>query len=482
MEIDLFVEDCTEPGEFVNFSIREYVSEMRNKDPMKCWPFQSLADPNDHKLFLPNQNSESTSLSTQFFPEKICDSDDTPEHNEAANSPEVDILSGKEDQPLAAIDMIRSLQSDNKVGIDIYDESSGQTCSTVTNSRHKNSVDEDAKFGSSVASDNIGLESRRKPRRYRLLSDIYRDPASKMGPRCDITNHINVNHKFVAETEDEMDNDVTLYELVRKQKGVQVTDPTVKKKRRRVRVEEPRVDQGKKLKRKFRDTSVSDLEIGPESHVSKKTIIDDTESKTMAKSSTVKALTQTTIIPKNEGDTSCLGSKENAFLKQKDGHLPCPQKANIRETTESPNEDFEMEAVMLLAYHFKKENSSANGQVLHEIETNTTCARVHKNIQEHSTPSVKKSIMKTSSVLSADKQKTFIKEKLEDVFCSVQMKDHSKGTTASVLQAHIETCMMKAAAIARDAQNCSVLLCSVNRNPADFSIPNARNKFMRGCK
>lgn len=134
------------------------------------------------------------------------------------------------------------------------------------------------------------------------------------------------------------------------------------------------------------------------------------------------------------------------------------------EALKTSNEDSEMEAVMLLARRFNDENPLTNESILNELKTNTFCACVQKKIRESSNISVPKLIMTKSS-------KTPTKNHVDTKF---QAEDHPKGTTASLFQAHIEICYTKAAAVMRE------IVCSVNKNPADFSSPNAENMFMRG--
>lgn len=152
------------------------------------------------------------------------------------------------------------------------------------------------------------------------------------------------------------------------------------------------------------------------------------------------------------------------------------------QATEKTNEDSEMEVVMLLARRFNKENPATNGQ------TEMVCACVQKKIGALSTPFNKESFpTKTSSkttAVYADTSNNLTKEKLEKAICSVQMDDHFrlalKSTTANRFQVKLENCVLKAAGVARNVENCSTLVCSLNRNPADFCKPNADNKFMRG--
>lgn len=459
MDIDLNKEESTETSEFVNFSIREYVAEMRKKDPKKCWPFGSLGDPDNFEGFASYQSTKSTVLSDLNNPADINGLDDTPEHTVAPNSSKVEISDGNEDQPEPTTDMSESL-GDNKItGKGINDGSSGLISSKVNNGQcqHKNSVTEGAIIGTNVDVDNDESDvdlPRRKPRKFRLVTDIVKDPASELSARRDTINPENVNSRFTAEIEDESDDNLTLDRFFKKHqlKGVKIKDSTLKKKRKLTKAEGPRVDKVKKSKHESKDSVENKLSVGPGNYLKKMIGTNGIDTQPMAK---------------------CM----------KTIRLPSSQEINkIAEVTnseakETGNEDSEMAAVMLLARHFNEENPSASEQILRELKINTACACVKKKIRDHSTPS--KTATK-NPVLYAEKQNKFKDEKLEEVFCSVQMNEHLKDTTASGFQAQKKLCVKKAARIARVVQNRETLVCSVNRNPADFSIPKARNKFMRG--
>ncbi|KAI3814951.1 hypothetical protein L1987_14600 [Smallanthus sonchifolius] len=450
MEIDLNKEESTETSIFINFSIREYVDEIRKKNPAKCWPFESLRNPENKVV-------------SSYHPSDINCSEDTTEFTEAPNLSKFENFNGKEDLPETTTDKIESLEIDSDMGRIVYDGSSELTSCKVNGgqNRHENNVDEGAKIRHNVAADNNEAgrnQPRRKSQKFRLLSDIYKDPASELRAGCDRTNPENVNRGFVAEIEDELDDDddddVTLAAYFRKQKGVEITDSTLKKKRDIVGVEEPSVDLDRKSNHGPEDS------IGKDSNgvtSRKKSRTDDMDTKTMPE-------------------------------HRKDFRLQCSQKNNrfakvsSKEATgkEKENEDSEMEAVMLLARHFNEEK-----QILRELETNTSCVCVKKKIQERSTHSGNKPVTKTSSKTATKHPfKKITKEKLENTYFSVQRRSFApvKATTVGGFQSHIEMGMTKAAGIGPYAENCATLVCSFNRNPADFSTPNGENKFMRGLK
>ncbi|KAI3803398.1 hypothetical protein L1987_31549 [Smallanthus sonchifolius] len=234
----------------------------------------------------------------------------------------------------------------------------------------KKSVHEDA--GNSDRKRNI---PRRKPETYRMLSDIYEDPESDLRPRCEITSPVNVNRRFVPVIEDESDDDnVTLAEYFRKQKGVEIAD---KKKKNITEVDDPRVDQIKKSKQRFKDSMAQQ-------------------------------------------------KKDFRFAE-----------VSYTGATENENEDTEMEALMLLACHFNKDE-----QTLSEIKTNTTSVCVKSG---------NKSIMNTSSKSVARKNPV--------------VYDGTHKKIARLLQ---------------DKHNSGTVVCYFNRNPAEFSLPNAESEFMRG--
>ena len=97
---------------------------------------------------------------------------------------------------------------DNKItGKGINDGSSGLISSKVNNGQcqHKNSVTESAIIGTNVDVDNDESDvdlPRRKPRKFRLVSDVVKDPASELRSRRDTINPENVNSRFTADIEE----------------------------------------------------------------------------------------------------------------------------------------------------------------------------------------------------------------------------------------------------------------------------------------
>ncbi|KAI3789745.1 hypothetical protein L2E82_02548 [Cichorium intybus] len=451
LQIGLNKQENTKTSEFVNFSIREYVAEIRKKDRKKCWPFGSLGDPDKYDVFTSHQSVESSFLCSRNSPGK-----------EASNSSNKETFSGKEDRSQTT-DMIESLRINENMGKRInngYPDSNSCNVIYKTENPPENSAngsDDDDEPGRNLP--------KRKHHRFRLLSDI-------------LTNLDNINTRCATETEDEWD-DVTLDALFRKQMGVEVTTMS-KKKMRTNRVEEPRFEKEEKSKCGSDESHGNDSDVGPVSG-SRKTRIDDMDFQTMAKRKKVRPPV------KNGAGQSSLGNKENVIGMQKDGPLRCRRKSNQctevsrTEPTETGNEDSEMEAVMLLATHFNEEDPSspANGakkaQSNMELEppeasklisssssgnkpsesgqdqgfaTGTTCACIQKKIRAGN-----KSIAtfySQSSAKTATRDPKIYGAKVAD------------NLTASVFQ------------------NRTTLVCSINRNPADFSIPNAENVFMRG--
>ncbi|XP_076945367.1 uncharacterized protein LOC143616416 [Bidens hawaiensis] len=415
-------------------------TEIRKKDPEKCWPFGSMRDP-DNKVASLYQSPESTLLSGQSWPSNINSSDDTTELTDAPTvMVKVENINGKEDRPETTTDVTESLEIDSYKEKAVYGSSELTFCK-VNNDQtiHEINVDEDAKTRHNEAADNIEPgrnRPQRKHKKYRLLADIYKDPASKLQARYDRPKTENVKRKFVAEIEDKSDDDVTLAAYFKKQKGIEITDLTLSKKRSLTAVEEPSVDHDKKSNHGSVDSIGKDLNAGT---LRKKCRTDGVKSQ---------------IIPDHK----------------KDIRLQCNQTSNqlaevsSKEATETEkeNEDPEMEAVMLLARRFNDQK-----QILNTLDTRPSCACVKKKIRERTTQpgnKVNKPVTKTSSkTATKHRAKKITKKKLENAFSSVQMS------------------MMKAAAaVGPDAQTCADFVCSVNRNPADFSITNGENTFMRG--
>ncbi|KAI3716332.1 hypothetical protein L6452_23593 [Arctium lappa] len=421
MEIDFNKEERTETSEFDNFSIREYVAGIRKKDRKKCWPFGSLGDPDNDEVF----------TSYQF-----------PKCREAR--PDY---------------MIGSLGIEGKT---IHDDN-------VNNARfpQENSIDDQgAKIGRTVVADNDETVGRNRPRKkaqkFLLLSDILRDLAGPSGGfrvRCNITNPDNVNGRFITETEDESD-DITLDAFFRKRKGVEVKiEKKKKKKRKMVRVEEARLDRDKRSKHGSKDSRENDSDVGPG--------------------------------------------------KQKD----CPSENRYAEVcsatpTQTANEDPEMEAVMLLANHFNEENpprptnGAKNAQMAQSgsrKKTETEPLETTKRIRSSPSSSIRKrnhdrrlfanaNISNDPKMVCACVKKKIRKsstsdgnyESIRSSRTVTEEREFYADTHKKFSKEKLEIRKMKADRVEWDAKKRVNLVCSINRNPADISIANSENTFMRG--
>ncbi|XP_024980560.1 uncharacterized protein LOC112517380 [Cynara cardunculus var. scolymus] len=421
MEIDFNKEERTETSEeFANFSIREYVAGIRMNDRRKCWPFGSLGDPDSDEVFASYQFPECRFISSQIRPENIDGLDYTTEQTEA---------------PLDY--MIEYLGIEGKT---IYDDK-------VNNARfpQESSVDEGAKIGRTVAADNDEPARRNRPRKkaqkFLLLSDILRDLAGPSGGyhvRCNMTNPDNVNSRFVTETEDESD-EITLDAFFRKQKGVEVKIKK-KKKSKMVRVEELIIGRDKRSKRGSNDSNEKDSDVGPGKQ------------------------------------KAC--SLENRY-------------AEVCSTapTKTANEDSEMEAVMLLASHFNEENPRlTNGAKKAQKKTEMELLETTKHVG--SSPSSFKRERNRDQRLFANAK---ISNDAEMVCACVQKKirirssktvtrdrDFYADTRKKFSKEKLEIRKMKAGRVEWNAENRVNLVCTMNRNPADISIANSENEFMRG--
>ncbi|GKF83334.1 hypothetical protein Tco_0244990, partial [Tanacetum coccineum] len=97
---------------------------------------------------------------------------------------------------------------DNKITVKgINDGSAGMISSMVNNGQcqHKNSVTEGAIIRNNVVVDNdesaVDLP-RRKPKKFRLVFVILKDPASELLARCDTINPDNISSRFTTKVED----------------------------------------------------------------------------------------------------------------------------------------------------------------------------------------------------------------------------------------------------------------------------------------
>ncbi|XP_071691992.1 uncharacterized protein [Rutidosis leptorrhynchoides] len=272
-------------------------------------------------------------------------------------------------------------------------------------------------------------------------------------------------------------DDITFQEFSRRQTDVEINHSSTKR-RKLIQDEKSTVDLDKKSRHGSDDSNGNGSVNGLRIQLRNDNRIDiDAQRVTERK----KVISSPIVLSEKKGGRSSLDCKENTG--QKDCRLSCHQQMNKdtessnAQTTEQISEDSEMEVVMLLARHFNKENPSTSGQI------ETVCACVQKKIGTFSTPFTNKSvntkISSKTAVTYADTCNKYIKEKLEKAICSDD--HHSKlalrSATASMFLAKLENYRLKAA---RNVEKCSDLVCSVNRNPADFCNPNAHNKFMRG--
>ncbi|CAH1439738.1 unnamed protein product [Lactuca virosa] len=402
MEIGLNKQENTKTSEFMSFSIREYVAEIRKKDRKKCWPFGSLGDPEKYDVFASYQSVESTFLCSQNYPSDHIDgSDDKPEHKEASNPSNKETLNGKEDQDRSqTTDMIESLGAN---GINIckrvnngYPDS--KSCKVIYKDQNRT---ENSANGSGDNDKPGRNQPRRKHQKLCLLSDILR-------------NLDKVNTKSTTESKDELD-DITL--------DVKVTTMS-KNKMMTNGVEETRFENEEKSQCGSKNSHEND---------SRKTRIDDMDFQAMTKRRKVRPL------------------EENGI-----------------QSTEIANEDSEMEAVMLLATHFNEENPSSSGDDAKRVQI------VQSNMELESLEGeASKHITTYSPILSSSGG--YRAEFRHD-------QGFAMGTPCACVHKKIRVSLgtENRSSTAGIFQNNLTLVCSINRNPADFSIPNAQNVFMRG--
>ncbi|CAI9286350.1 unnamed protein product [Lactuca saligna] len=292
MEIGLNKQQNTKTSEFMSFSIREYVAEIRKKDRKKCWPFGSLGDPEKYDVFASYQSVDSTFLCGQNYPsDRNYGSDDKPEHKQASNPSNKETLNGKEDQDRSQtthmIEYPDSINICKRVNNGYPDSKS---CKVIYKDQNR---PENSANGNGDNDKPGRNQPRRKHQKLCLLSDILR-------------NLDNINTRSTTDTKDESD-DITL--------DVKVTTMS-KNKMMTNGVEETRFENEEKSKCESKDSHEND---------SRKTRIYDMDFQAMTKRRKVRPVEEKGI-----------------------------------QSTETPNEDSEMEAVMLLATHFNEENPSSS--------------------------------------------------------------------------------------------------------------------------
>lgn len=372
-----------------------------------------MGDPNNDEVFASYQFTECRSFSSQICPRDIDGSDFKPDlHTEA----------------------LPNYMIDGKVNNAEFQQ--------------ENSINEDAGRN----------RPRNKARKFLLLSDLLRDLAGPSGGirvRRNVTNPDNVNGRFVTETEDESD-DITLEAFFGKQKGVEV-----KKKKKMIQVEKPRIDRDKRSKRGSKDEN------------------------------------------ENESDVR-VGKRKDCRSENR--------RAEVCSTapTKTANEDSEMEAVMLLASRFNEENPQkpANGAKNAQTVQSGTRKKTEieplettKRIRSSPSPSIRKRNYDQRLFANAD-----ISNERETGCACVQKKIRKSSTPGCNYESihfrplktltggpvfyvenhkkfskeKLEIRKMKAGRVEWDEENRVNLVCSINRNPAEISIANSENKFMRG--
>nr|KAJ0205907.1 hypothetical protein LSAT_V11C500276740 [Lactuca sativa] len=390
MEIGLNKQENTKTSEFMSFSIREYVAEIRKKDRKKCWPFGSLGDPEKYDVFASYQSVDSTFL---------CSPSD---HIDASIKK---TLTGKEDRSQTK-DMIESLGA-NDINIckrvnNGYPDS--KSCKVIYKEQNQ---PENSANGSGYNDKSGRIQPRRKHQKLCLLSDILR-------------NLDKVNTRNTTESKDEKYEDVA---FSRKQKGVQITTIS-NNKMTTYGVEEMRFGKEEKSKCGSKDSHEND---------SRKTRIDDMDFQVMEKRRKVRPL------------------EENGI-----------------QSTVTPNEDSEMEAVMLLATHFNEENPS------NPTDDAKRAQMVQSTMEMESLAGEASKHMTTYSPILTSNVGNRAKFRHDQGF--------AMGTTCACVHKKIRVSLgtENRSSTAASFQNNLTLVCSINRNPADFSIPNAQNVFMRG--
>ncbi|CAI9281212.1 unnamed protein product [Lactuca saligna] len=343
-----------------------------------------------------------------------------------------------------------------------------------------------------------------KPRKFRLLTDIYKQ---LQGP-CDAVSAGYSDSDFSSESEEDDSDEFTLDTFVRKKKGARVNSKTgvaSKKRKRSCKDRERSFVRAKRMKPVPADSCRKDSEFGSKRQL-RKTRTDEEDLQVMKKhkkSSAEIILCGSTSGSQKVAPFSQLAPEENRSETEKDSLLSCGNKRK-RQTIQ---DDCGREVSKFLdrsQRRLTEENRSRSTHgvnsvqlvqptiaTLNSIEIASGC--VEKSIRENSPPADNKSmaaLLLPRLFNSGVTTHTSSKAAAKDAAVSVSNGQISSGIDEKVLpasgsivdQSREEFNIINGAGLPQAEQvESGTSVCVMNVNPSEFSILNAK-KYMRRAK
>ncbi|CAI9281211.1 unnamed protein product [Lactuca saligna] len=587
METNSIGDTSTQPKEFENFCIRQYVAEVRRKDWKKCCPFDlSSYSPesnyqaervfasliNDALINIPENTQATNSLI--YFEVRNPDGqaavsethagvvigndttsiiNDTPlesasgkvtyahcENEKVIYGDMVAAENGKPEDAVVVDDSLEDIiadgasksssrklkndvqhQNDKPEDVVVVDDSQKDTNDGPSKSsslklkddgqyQNENSVCEDIiaagnekrlvvdDDGANTNSDEERNLAGEKPRKFRLLTDIYKQ---LQGP-CDAVSAGYSDSDFSSESEEDDSDEFTLDTFVRKKKGARVNSKTgvaSKKRKRSCKERERSFVRAKRTKPVPADSCRKDSEFGSKRQL-RKTRTDEEDLQVMKKH---KKSSAEIILCGSTSGSQKVAPEENRLETKKDSLLSCGNKRKRQTIQDDCGRDVS-KFLDRSQRRLTEENRSRsthgvnsvqlvqpNIATLNSIETASGC--VEKSIRENSPPADNESmaaLLLLSLFNSGVTTHTSSKAAAKDAAVSVSNGEISSGIDEKVLhasrsivdQSREEFNIINGIGLPQAEQvESGTSVCIMNANQSEFSILNAK-KYMRRAK
>ncbi|KAL7604322.1 hypothetical protein Lser_V15G18155 [Lactuca serriola] len=549
-----------EPKEFQNFCIRQYVAEVRRKDWKKCCPFDLssyspeftfqaervfaslILEDNDALINTPEntqapnsliyfevRNPEGQAAESETHTGEVIGNDatsiinDTPLESASAKVTYADcqiekviygdMVAAENDKPEDVVVVDHSLKdivmdgasksSSRKLKDDVQYQNENSVCEDIIDAGNEThiGVDDDGANTNSDEERNLAGE---KPRKFRLLSDIYKP---LRGP-CDAVSAGYSDSDFSSESEEDDSDEFTLDTSVRKKKGPRVNSKTgvaSKNRKRSCKERERSFVRAKRMKRVPADSCRKDSELGSKRHL-RKTRTDEVDLRVMKKhkmSSAEIIFCGSTSGSQKVAPSYQLAPEENRSETEKDSLLSCGKKRKRQTIQDDCGRDIS-KFLDRSQRRLTEENRSRSTHgvnsvqlvqptiaTLNSIETASGC--VEKSIRENSPPADDESmaaLLLLSLFNSGVTTHTSSKSTAKDAAVSVSNGEISSRIDEKVLpasgsimdQSREEFNIINGAGLPQAEQvESGTSVCVMNVNPSEFRILNAK-KYMRRVK
>ncbi|KAL7604316.1 hypothetical protein Lser_V15G18158 [Lactuca serriola] len=396
-----------------------------------------------------------------------------------------------------------SKSSSRKLKDDVQYQNENSVCEGIIDAGNEMHIGVDAD-GANANSDEERNLAGEKPRKFRLLSDIYKQ---LRGP-CDAVSAGYSDSDFSSESEEDDSDEFTLDTSVRKKKGARVNSKTgvaSKKRKRSCKERERSFVRAKRMKRVPADSCRKDSELGSKRHL-RKTRTDEVDLQVMKKhkkSSAEIILCGSTSGSQKVAPSYQLAPEENRSETEKDSLLSCGNKRKRQTIQDDCGRDvskfLDRSQRRLTEENRSRSTHGVNSvqlvqptiPTLNSIET-ASCS-VEKSIRENSPPADDESmaaLLLLSLFNSGVTTQTSSKATAKDAAVSVSNGEISSGIDEKVLpasgsivdQSREEFNIIKCAGLPQAEQvESGTSVCIMNVNPSEFSILNAK-KYMRRVK